>query len=1393
DAYISSAATWNAKQAALTVGVDYLAPTGNGSGLTNLTSSQVGLGSVENTALSTWAGTTNITTLGTISSGTWNGAVISDSYLNTISTVGKVSNSATTATNLNTASAIVARDALGDFSAGTITANLTGNVTGSISGNAGTVTNGIYTNGSYADPAWITSLAASKIGLGSVENTALSTWVGTSNITTLGIISSGTWNGTAIDDAHVANDITASNYLPLSGGTLVGTLAVDTINERTSDAGVTIDGFKIVNDGTITTLLGTVGDYIRIGDAGATGHSLASEDDLMVSGKLEIDGLSYFDSASEWDTTSLGATTTPLISLVNTTAATVGVQQVSPSVIQRGYGWGTTAGTSQAVDFQSYVSPSQDTTVSGNLIWQTRLNDDSWTTRMFLSSSGNLTVGATTGTGTLHIANIISDSTGAISLDSGSTGAVNIGTNANAKTITMGNTTAATALAFNAGDSSTGSINFDSNSLYIDTVNNKIGVGTNSPSDNFHISESDAGTTTVLTGLRMERLTSGTAAAGLGNALDFYLEDATGNSNEAARIDVAWEDATNASEDASIRFNIMKAGVLTEAMRIDDTGKIGIGTSAPSAEIEVVEPDGITNNRAASIQVTSYGVNGETLTGGFAIRGARGTLALPTAVQTSDRYGALYFFGYGASAFKAGASIEAYSEENFTNSTMGTSLSFKTGTIGASARTEKMRISSEGLIGIGDLTPDYTLDIASAASADSSLALADGDVAHGLTTVAQTDAYLEFSPISSTDGGLQFEALSDTNAQALNIRGIIGSIDPTDTTPAIKIVGAKSDGTTGVADLAAAETVFQVANNATNLLTVSGNGRVGIGTATPGSALHVIGNSRITGNFDVGDGTNNVGLYQGNLYLTSNVDWSPAFGISRTAVTYPAAFAYYINPTTGDLNMKSGTTLGNAVFRYQATQNGNVTMYAGTNSDVLTLNDGNSCGHNPGSSSETVTCTSDERLKTNIVFAGDILPDLMKFKIKTFNMIANGEAGYGTVAQEVMQDFPDMVIIGEDGYYRVAQPDPWKLVKGIQELNLKFTDLEVNTFGSVAETLGIETDKLKTEIADVKLSMNDLTSFNEDQAGQISNINLALQGQIDGLSASVENINQTLQLLQGSSTENTNLISALQQSIDILQGNYSSISDRLAIVETGVSTLNQQITSIDGEIDTITSEQLAQKTQIETLGSLIQGSSNESIITGDTNITNAIISGTLNILGNVMFNKDTAGGARVQTGYDSVQIKFEKEYLYIPIINITLLSEIDLNYYIVKDISTKGFTIKISQTAPFDIDFNWQAFAVEGPKIHLSNGEVIDYEINVVVSSASAELVPVIETSTDAPEATPTPTPTPTEELIAPSEPAVETTEESIVPSEPIVETPAEPSSVEETSPAEVPNETPAI
>lgn len=65
---------------------------------------------------------------GTIVNGDINAsAAIADTKLATISTAGKVSNSATTATSSNTASAIVARDASGNFTAGTITATLSGN------------------------------------------------------------------------------------------------------------------------------------------------------------------------------------------------------------------------------------------------------------------------------------------------------------------------------------------------------------------------------------------------------------------------------------------------------------------------------------------------------------------------------------------------------------------------------------------------------------------------------------------------------------------------------------------------------------------------------------------------------------------------------------------------------------------------------------------------------------------------------------------------------------------------------------------------------------------------------------------------------------------------------------------------------------------------------------------------------------------------------------------------------------------------------------------------------------------------------------------------------------------------------------------------------------------
>lgn len=53
------------------------------------------------------------------------------------------------------------------------------------------------------------SATASDIGLGSVENTPLSTWAGSVNITTLGTIATGVWSGTAIGETKGGTGLTS--------------------------------------------------------------------------------------------------------------------------------------------------------------------------------------------------------------------------------------------------------------------------------------------------------------------------------------------------------------------------------------------------------------------------------------------------------------------------------------------------------------------------------------------------------------------------------------------------------------------------------------------------------------------------------------------------------------------------------------------------------------------------------------------------------------------------------------------------------------------------------------------------------------------------------------------------------------------------------------------------------------------------------------------------------------------------------------------------------------------------------------------------------------------------------------------------------------------------------
>jgi len=163
----------------------------------------------------------NLATVGTITSGTWQGTQIADTYLATISTAGKVSNAATTATSANTNSAIVARDASGNFSAGTISAALNGQV-------------------SAATQSSITSIP---------------------NLATVGTITSGTWQGTQIADTYLATISTVGK---------VSNAATTATSANTASAIVARDASGNFSAGTISATGLSVSGFLRTTCASVT-------------------------------------------------------------------------------------------------------------------------------------------------------------------------------------------------------------------------------------------------------------------------------------------------------------------------------------------------------------------------------------------------------------------------------------------------------------------------------------------------------------------------------------------------------------------------------------------------------------------------------------------------------------------------------------------------------------------------------------------------------------------------------------------------------------------------------------------------------------------------------------------------------------------------------------------------------------------------------------------------------------------------------------------------------------------------------------------------------------------------------------------------------------------
>lgn len=289
--------------------------------------------------------------------------------------------------------------------------------------------------------------------------------------------------------------------------------------------------------------------------------------------------------------------------------------------------------------------------------------------------------------------------------------------------------------------------------LNVDSVNNRVGIGTSAPMYKLEVVTTDAVTASYAV-VRFVHSSTDVPTTNFGMALLLSADSATVAERDQAIIKSYWSDAIDASRTSKLGFMTRyNAGALTEHMTIDGQGNVGIGVATPVSLVEVQ--------------------------GNLTTVGAVFTLGTKeTSTVANDVLGRVNFYApldaAGGDANLLAASIVAIAEATFSATVNSTSLQFRTGA--SEIAITRMTVMSTGNVGLGTSSPLGPLHIFRSAAASaaqdiliaSTIASWESDNAR-LQVQRGTNLGQGWNFICNLTDGTSFEAMRITEAGKVGI------------------------------------------------------------------------------------------------------------------------------------------------------------------------------------------------------------------------------------------------------------------------------------------------------------------------------------------------------------------------------------------------------------------------------------------------------------------------------------------------------------------------------------------------------------------------------------------------------------------------------------------------